>query len=115
MSRLAEAYDLEVVAYTTRTISPTGINTYQAQVLHEGEEAKSRRYEIDVIDRIGTGDAFCAGVIRGLLQQQPVAEWVEFATAAAVLKHSIPGDLALLSVAEIERLAIDGGTGRVQR
>jgi 2-dehydro-3-deoxygluconokinase len=54
-------------------------------------------------------------VIRGLLRQDPLSAVVEFATAAAVLKHSIPGDFALLSAAEVECLAAGDAIGRVQR
>lgn len=110
-----QRYGVPTVAFTERTVVETGENRYWGLLATDSEAVQSRVYDIDVVDRIGAGDAFAAGVIRGVLAGQTIAETVEFATAAAVLKHSIPGDLALLSVSEVEALAAGATTGRVQR
>ncbi len=86
-------------------------------VLHTGKEfLVSRHYEIrDIVDRVGSGDSFAAGLIYGLTNLASPQEALEFAVAASCLKHSIPGDLPLLSVAEVKALMGGSGSGRVQR
>lgn len=115
LSELADQFCLRTVAYTNRDVLETGINRYSAVAWQRGMLYRSRDYEIDIVDRIGAGDAFTAGLIRGELLKQPLGEAVEFAVAAAVLKHSIPGDFALLSVDEVDRLARGESTGRLCR
>lgn len=85
--------------------------------LHDGSRfLMSRRYEItDIVDRVGGGDAFAAGLIYGLLAWGDAARALDFATAASCLKHSIPGDFNLVGVAEVEALLAGDATGRVQR
>ena len=63
----------------------------------------------------GGGDAFAAGLIYSLSKQKAPQDPVEFATAAAVLKHSIEGDFNRVTAAEVENLAGGDGSGRVQR
>lgn len=62
-----------------------------------------------VIDRIGGGDAFAAGVLHGLIEGMPLSSVVEFATAASAIKHSILGDWNLTSAAEVEDAMTDNG------
>lgn len=62
-----------------------------------------------IVDRIGGGDAFAAGLIHGLRQGLADQRTVDFALAAAALKHSIPGDFNLATVADVESLLSDGG------
>ncbi|HEX6965081.1 MAG TPA: PfkB family carbohydrate kinase, partial [Gemmatimonadaceae bacterium] len=76
----------------------------------------SRKYEItDIVDRVGGGDSFAAGLIYGLVTWRDDARALEFATAASCLKHSIPGDFNRLSVSEVEALMKGDASGRVQR
>ncbi len=76
----------------------------------------SRSYPLQQItDQIGTGDAFTAGLLYGLLQQLPPQEVVDFATACGVIKQSIPGDWALVSRDEVETLIKQGPSGRISR
>jgi 2-dehydro-3-deoxygluconokinase len=75
----------------------------------------SRRYEINVVDGVGAGDSFVAGLIHALLAGRDQKVAVEFAAAASALKHSFPGDANLATEAEIEALAGGDGSGRVQR
>lgn len=111
----AREFGLQVVAYSDREVSQTGLHRYSAKVLIGEELVQTPVYEIDVVDRIGTGDAFTAGIIRGQLLKHSPQETTAFAMAAAVLKHSIPGDFALLSVAEIEHFAQGGSLAKVRR
>jgi 2-dehydro-3-deoxygluconokinase len=104
------------VAITLRESRSADDNGWSA-VLHDGKDFfVSRRYEIrDIVDRVGTGDTFSAGLIYGLLNLAGGSEALEFAVAASCLKHSIPGDLPLLSVGEVKALMRGSGLGRVQR
>ena len=76
----------------------------------------SRHYEItDIIDRVGGGDSFAAGIIYGLSHFEDEQYALNFAVAASALKHTIPGDFNLTRLSEIENLAKGDGSGRVQR
>jgi 2-dehydro-3-deoxygluconokinase len=76
----------------------------------------SNHYEIThMVDRVGGGDAFAAGLIYGLLSGKADGDTLNFATAASCLKHSILGDMNLSSREEVEHLMMKGGSGRVQR
>jgi 2-dehydro-3-deoxygluconokinase len=115
--RVMSAYpNLSHVAITLRESFSADENGWSA-VLRTGEEfLVSRRYEIhDIVDRVGTGDTFAAGLLYGLSSLGKTQEALEFATAASCLKHSIPGDLPLLTAAEVRSLMGGSGSGRVQR
>ncbi len=87
-------------------------------VLHDGKNfLSSRKYEIhDIVDRVGAGDSFAAGLIYGLITFAPDdARALEFATAASCLKHSISGDFNRVNVNDVESLLKGDASGRVQR
>jgi len=88
-----------------------------AACMHDGTRLyTSRRYQLDgIIDRVGGGDAFSAGLIYGLLAYNDAARALEFATAASALKHFVPGDVNRVSVAEVEALVAGEGGGRIRR
>ena len=76
----------------------------------------SRSYAIDdIVDRVGGGDSFSAGLIFGLSEGLDESQALEFAVAASCLKHSIPGDFNLISKAEVEALLAGDASGRVKR
>jgi 2-dehydro-3-deoxygluconokinase len=76
----------------------------------------STRYDVtDIVDRVGTGDAFAAGLIYGLSCIGQEQEALDFAVAASCLKHSIPGDMNFCSIDEVRQLIAVGGSGRIQR
>ena len=76
----------------------------------------SRNYHIDyIVDRVGGGDAYSAGIIYGLLTGQDLQDAVEFAAAAGCLKHSIHGDFNLFNFNEVQALVDGDGSGRIQR
>ncbi|MGA2639311.1 MAG: sugar kinase [Spirochaetia bacterium] len=104
------------IAITLRESRSADDNGWSA-VFHDGKDFfVSRKYEIrDIVDRVGSGDAFAAGLIYGLGNFPGPADALEFAVAASCLKHSIPGDLPLLSVPEVKALMGGSGSGRVQR
>ena len=75
----------------------------------------SQRYDVRLVDRIGGGDSFAAGLIYGLVTGRAPEAALRFAVAASALKQTIPGDFNRVSVAEVDRLAGGDASGRVQR
>ena len=67
-----------------------------------------------IIDRVGTGDAFAAGLIYGLLHYKD-EEAIEFASAAGALKHTIPGDVNMVSLENVESLMQGDTSGAIKR
>jgi 2-dehydro-3-deoxygluconokinase len=114
--RVATQFGTEVVAITLRESISASVNGWRA-VLRDaaGDFFQSRHYQLSVVDRIGAGDSFGAGLIYALLAGKASQAALEFAVAASALKHSIPGDYNRVSVAEIDRLVLGDGSGRVQR
>lgn len=87
-------------------------------ILYDAKTDKSffsEEYDIQIIDRVGGGDSFTAGIIYPLISNKDDQEAVEFATAASCLKHTIEGDFNRTTVADVVALMENGGNGRVQR
>jgi 2-dehydro-3-deoxygluconokinase len=115
--KVLEAFpNLKYQAITLRESRSADRNLWSA-CLHNGHDfILSTRYEIvDIVDRVGSGDAFAAGLIFGLVTAMGDEAALDFATAASCLKHSIPGDKNLVSKEEVERLMRGEGSGRIQR
>ena len=112
----AEFSNLSAVAITLRESRSADRNGWSAALDGAKGFRLSRKYQIeDIVDRVGGGDSFAAGLIFGLLEYGDEERALEFAVAASALKHSIPGDINLASRAEIEALASGEAGGRVQR
>lgn len=112
---LAERFGFRVVAIPQRQSVSASAATFGALLRVGGETFRSRRHEIAVVDRVGTGDAFTGGLIFSLLRDDEPATALNFAVAAGVLAHTIPGDFPLFALAEVEALAGGADGGRVQR
>ncbi|MFA9402357.1 MAG: PfkB family carbohydrate kinase [Anaerolineales bacterium] len=115
---LAERFpNLEVIAITLRGSRSASHNTWSAVIWHEGDFAIGPEYDIvPIVDRVGGGDSFVAGLIYGLHQYpQQSTKALEFAVAASALKHSIFGDFNLVSVEDVKKLAGGDQSGRVSR
>jgi 2-dehydro-3-deoxygluconokinase len=115
--RVLSAYpNLRAIAITLRESINASHNGWSA-CLRDGQQfLTSHRYDIThIVDRVGAGDCFAAGLIYGMQTGLASQETLEFAVAASCLKHSIPGDFSRVSVAEVNALLKDGGSGRVQR
>lgn len=107
---------LQKIAITLRESHSADYNGWSAVLNNRKEFLISKKYEIhNIVDRVGAGDTFAAGLIYGVTNLPSDKEALEFAVAASCLKHSIPGDLPLLSVKEVESLAGGAASGRVQR
>jgi 2-dehydro-3-deoxygluconokinase len=105
------------VAITLRSSLGASHNRWSAIFKDRGAFHRAAEYDIlPIVDRVGGGDAFAAGLVYGLhAYADDPRKAVEFATAASCLKHSIPGDFNLVSVAEVEKLAGGDRSGRVAR
>jgi 2-dehydro-3-deoxygluconokinase len=113
---LAEFPNLQAIAITLRESNSASHNGWSACLHDRSSFIVSRAYEIThIVDRVGTGDSFAAGLIYGWQKIASHQEALEFAVAASCLKHSIPGDFHRCSVGEVEALLKGGGSGRVQR
>jgi 2-dehydro-3-deoxygluconokinase len=80
-----------------------------------GQFIQGQRYEVTLVDRIGGGDSFAAGLIYALLDGRDARCALRFAVAASALKQTIPGDFNRVSVADVDRLVTGDASGRVQR
>ena len=112
---LLTRFNLTLVAITLRGSVTASDNRWSACAYDGRGFWQSRSYAIRVVDRVGSGDAFAAGLIHSLLAGRDTIAALEFATAAACLKHSIAGDFNLVSAAEVEALVAGDATGRVRR
>jgi len=116
-SKLTKRFpNLKKACITLRGSISATHNTWSA-VLYDGRKLYStKKYDItNVVDRLGSGDAFTGALIYCLLAGKSDQDALDFATAASALKHSILFDPNLVSVQEIESLVKEGGAGRVQR
>ncbi len=108
--------DLKKIAITMRESHSADHNSWSAVLNNRQDFFVSQKYEIkNIIDRVGGGDSFAAGLIYGLTTYESDEEALRFAVAASCLKHSIPGDVALISETEVLNLLKGDGSGRVQR
>ena len=108
--------NLQTVAITLRGSLSASHNTWSGILWHRGEIYTAPRYDIiPIVDRVGGGDSFCGGLIYGLRTYRDVQQALNFAVAASCLKHTIPGDFNLVSVAEVEKLMGGDVSGRVSR
>jgi len=112
---LSEKYNLKAVATTLRESINASINNWSALLYTNSKAYISKKYQIQIINRVGGGDSFSAGLIYALQSGKDSQNAVEFAAAASCLKHTIEYDYNMVSVKEVEALANGAGNGRVQR
>ena len=104
--------NLKVQALTMRQIFDANHHKWSACLYNGSDFMVGKRYDIpNIVDRVGSGDAFAAGLIYGLSTGMEEKDTLEFAIAAACLKHSISGDMNLVSVDEVIRLVREDETG----
>jgi 2-dehydro-3-deoxygluconokinase len=115
--RLANEFGPSLVAITLRESISASDNGWSAALWDKsaGRFALSQRYDVRLVDRLGGGDSFAAGLIFGLLAGRDPDASLRFAVAASALSQTIPGDFNRVSVAEVDRLAKGDASGRVQR
>jgi 2-dehydro-3-deoxygluconokinase len=115
--RVTREFGPPIVAVTLRESLSASDNGWSA-VLWDGKSQtlhRSQRYVVRLVDRIGGGDSFAAGLIFGMLTDRPLEGALRFAVAAGALKQTIPGDFTRVSAAEVDALAAGDASGRVRR
>jgi 2-dehydro-3-deoxygluconokinase len=115
--KLADRFDLSFAAITLRESMSANDNDWSAMLYNckSCEYYFSKKYSVHIVDRVGGGDSFGAGLIFAMLNNMPAQEALEFAVAASALKHSIEGDFNMVSADEVRKLAGGDASGRVQR
>jgi 2-dehydro-3-deoxygluconokinase len=115
--RVARDLGAKAVAVTLRQSVSASDNGWSAVLWDAGTSTffESQRYNVRLVDRIGGGDSFAAGLIYALLTGRGAGAALAFAVAASALKQTIPGDFNRVSVAEVDALAAGDASGRVQR
>jgi 2-dehydro-3-deoxygluconokinase len=113
--QLAEKFGLKYVAITLRESFSASDNGWSAMLYNGTEFYSSKKYKMHIVDRVGGGDSFGAGLIYGLTSGLSNGDSLEYAVAASCLKQSIEGDFNLVSKNEVETLMNGDASGRVQR
>ena len=113
--QLADRFGFKKVAITLRTSISANDNKWAAMLYDGTDFYFSKNYLMHIVDRVGGGDSFGAGLIYSCLQNMEPQQIIEFAVAASCLKHSIEGDFNMVTVDEVSKLAGGDASGRVQR
>lgn len=112
---LMNRFNLKIVTITLRESLSASDNNWSAMLYDGKEYLFSKRYKLHIVDRVGGGDSFGAGLIYSLISGYDNRDALEFAVAASALKHTIVGDTNHVSVDEVEALKGGDASGRVQR
>ena len=114
--KMNERFGFKYIAFTLRTSHSATANDWTG-MLYDGEHFYyAKEYHIsNIVDRVGGGDSFGAGLIYGIRKGYDCQKIIEFAVASSALKHSIEGDLNRISVPEVEKLMFGDASGRIQR
>ncbi|MFR1708678.1 MAG: PfkB family carbohydrate kinase [Clostridium sp.] len=113
--KLADRFGFSKVAITLRGSISANDNNWAAMLYDGNNYYFSKNYLVHIVDRVGGGDSFGAGLIYACISGYEPQSTIEFAVAASCLKHSIEGDFNQVSVDEVTKLANGDGSGRVQR
>ena len=113
--KLTDKFNFKGVAITLRESLSANDNNWSAMLYKDGKAYFSKKYAVHIVDRVGGGDSFGAGLIYSLISNYDCQQAIEFAVSASCLKHSIEGDYNLVSVEEVKKLAGGDASGRVQR
>jgi 2-dehydro-3-deoxygluconokinase len=115
--RVSSEFGPSMVAITLRESVSASDNGWSAALWDSSTQTMhvSQRYDVRLVDRIGGGDSFAAGLIYGLVNRRSAEASLRFAVAASALKQTIPGDFNRVSVEEVDKLAAGDASGRVQR
>jgi 2-dehydro-3-deoxygluconokinase len=112
--KLAQTFKLKMVAITLREDLSVWKNNWTAIAYQDGKIFRDKKYEVEIVDRVGAGDAFTAGFLYGWLKLKDVEKGVQYGNAFAALKHTLPGDFNCSTIAEVEAL-LKGAGLRISR
>lgn len=113
--QLTDRFRFSKVAITLRESLSANDNRWSGMLYDGTNSFFSKTYNVHIVDRVGGGDSFGAGLIAATLNGLGSQDTIEFAVAASCLKHSIEGDFNQVSMEEVEKLAGGDASGRVQR
>ena len=113
--QICQTYGTTTVAVTLRRSISASDNEWSAMLYTGGVPYFSKKYMIHLVDRVGGGDSFSAGMLYALMNDYPPQDAIEYAAAASCLKQTIELDFNLSTSDEIKRLVAGDGSGRVQR
>ncbi len=113
--RLKESFGFKIVAITLRESIVANMNGWSGILLFNDDFLVSKHYTVHIVDRVGAGDSFAAGLIYGIINSMNPQEALDFAVAASCLKHTVMGDFNQVTADEIKTLMKGEGSGRVQR
>jgi len=100
--KLAQTFKFKIVAITLREDLSVWRNNWTAIAYHEGKVYKDRKYEVEIVDRVGAGDSFTAGFLYAWLKEKDIQKGVQLGNAFAALKHTVPGDFNWTTQEEAE-------------
>ena len=115
LKAMCEKYGFKGAAASLRESHSANDNGWSGVLYTNGKLYISSHYELRIVDRVGGGDSFAAGLIYGLSHYEDPEKAINFAVANSAYKHTIPGDYNHASVKEVESLMGGNTTGRVQR
>lgn len=113
--QLVERFAVKKVAITLRESLSANDNNWSAMLYQDGKAYFSKKYALHIVDRVGGGDSFGAGLIHAINKGLDAQDVIDFAVASSALKHTIEGDFNIVSEQEVLSLVKNGGSGRVQR
>jgi len=100
--KLAKTFKFKIVAITLREDLSVLRNNWTAIAYQDGKIIRDRKYEVEIVDRVGAGDSFTAGFLFGWLKSKDVEKGVQYGNAFAALKHTLPGDFNWTTLDEVE-------------
>jgi 2-dehydro-3-deoxygluconokinase len=112
--KLARTFKFKIVAITLREDLSVLRNNWTAIAYQDGKIFKDRKYEVEIVDRVGAGDSFTAGFLYGWLKEKDIGKGVQYGNAFAALKHTVPGDFNWSTKEEVEN-QLKGAGLRISR
>jgi 2-dehydro-3-deoxygluconokinase len=100
--RLAKTFKFKIVAITLREDLSVLRNNWTAIAYQDGKIFRDRKYEVEIVDRVGAGDSFTSGFLYGWIKEKDVQKGVQYGNAFAALKHTVPGDFNWCTLEEVE-------------
>jgi 2-dehydro-3-deoxygluconokinase len=113
--KLTDEYNFEMIGITLRESISASVNNWSALIYHKGKAHVSKKYNMQIVDRVGGGDSFASGLVYACLNDFDTQKIAEFAAGASCLKHSIEYDFNLSTPEEVLNLINGDGSGRVVR
>ncbi|OGP76900.1 MAG: hypothetical protein A2V86_10975 [Deltaproteobacteria bacterium RBG_16_49_23] len=112
--RLARTFKFKIVVITLRDDLSVLKNNWTAIAYQDGKIIRDRKYEVEIVDRVGAGDSFTSGFLYAWVKEKDVQKGVQYGNAFAALKHTIPGDFNWSTLEEVEA-QLKGAGSRISR